>query len=76
MYRPPEYSISVGGHAHDVHTRGTAIDFYPIGMTCEEAKSLLRPHLAALGIRMERGTDVWIHLDTHEPGPSGREFMP
>lgn len=76
MYRPPEYSVSVGGSEHDVHTRGIAIDFYPIGMEIAEAKKILRPHLASLGIRMERGTDVWIHIDSHEPGPSGREFVP
>lgn len=76
MYRPPEYSVSVGGSSHDVHTRGIAIDFFPISLDIEEAKTKLRPHLAALGIRMERGTDVWIHIDSHDPGPSGREFVP
>lgn len=77
MYRPSEYSVSVGGSIHDVHTRGYAFDFIPIGMGVEAAKELLRPLMDALDIRMERGTSGWIHIDDHHPiGPSGREFVP
>lgn len=76
MYRPPYYSVKIGGSVTDVHTHGIAIDFQPVGIDVEEAKKRLRPHLAALRIRMERGTINWVHCDLHEPGPSGREFIP
>jgi len=74
-FRPPAYSVLVGGFATDVHTRGLAIDFDPNPeLTIQDAKDLLEPCLEHLGIRMERGTKTWIHLDTHPPGPSGRYF--
>lgn len=75
MFRPKIYSPLVGGNEHDVHTKGLAIDFttHP-HLTIESAKNLLRPHLAALDIRMEKGTSNWIHIDRREVGPSGREF--
>lgn len=75
MFRPQKYSPLVGGTEHDVHTKGVASDFTTVPqMSIEDAKSLLRPNLAALGIRMEAGTTDWIHIDTWQVGPSGREF--
>lgn len=75
MFRPKTYSPLVGGNEHDVHTKGLAIDFTTVPtIAIDAAKSLLRPHLAALNIRMEKGTPTWIHIDRREVGPSGREF--
>lgn len=75
LYRPPAYSPVVGGSAHDVHTKGVAIDFttFPI-LSIEDAKNIIRPQMEALDIRMEAGTTDWIHIDRWEVGPSGREF--
>jgi hypothetical protein len=75
MFRPSGYSPIVGGTAHDVHTRGEAIDFTTEpNLSIEDAKSLLRPKLEELGIRLEKGTTTWCHCDSHAVGPSGREF--
>lgn len=61
--------------ALDVHTKGQAVDFdcHP-RLTIRQTKALIRPHLEALNLRMEKDTDTWVHIDTREPGPSGREF--
>lgn len=76
-YRPGSYSVLVGGSMNDVHSRGQAVDFdcapeYSI----EDARTILLPNLAKLGIRLERGTTTWLHADTRAPGPSGRFFIP
>ncbi len=74
MFRPPEYSVKVGGSSHDVHTRGMAMDFVPIGLHIEIARAIILPRLESFEIRMERGTTNWLHLDHAHPGPSGRYF--
>lgn len=77
MYRPPQYSVSVGGFANDVHTLGQACDFNPYSMTCAEAKTLLLPKLVEFGIRMENNGDdkPWVHADIH-PVIHQRYFKP
>lgn len=62
-YRPPAYSVLVGGGEHDVHTQGYAWDGHIVGMSCPEAMVKLEPLLDQLEIRMEHGTTTWIHLD-------------
>lgn len=76
MYRPPDYSPTVGGSSTDVHTKGMACDFYVEGLTIDSIKERLVPLLEGLDMRMEQGTDTWIHLDIRAPGPSGRNFKP
>lgn len=68
MYRPAEYSVLVGGSAHDVHVYGRGIDFdCNPQMTCDEVKAKLLPVLEKYGLRMEdNGPGApWVHLDTH-----------
>lgn len=78
MYRPPEYSLLVGGTKTDVHTLGVAIDFdsHPI-YTTDEVKSMLISVLPNYGIRMENNGKgaSWIHIDNHPVGHN-RFFIP
>lgn len=75
FFRPKYYSPLVGGTINDVHTKGLAIDFTTEpNLSIEDAKSLLRPKLKELDIRLEKGTTTWIHCDSQTVGPSGREF--
>lgn len=76
MYRSPQYNESQFIHPHeDVHSESLAVDFDCLPfLGIEDLRQRLRPHLEALGIRMERGTKKWIHIDMREVGPSGREF--
>jgi len=77
MYRSPAYSPIVGGSATDVHTQGIAFDFVPDTiLSIDAAKELIRPNLDDLNLRMEAGTTNWIHIDSHQVGASGREFIP
>jgi Peptidase M15 len=76
MFRSEDYNVALGILPHqDVHSESLACDFdaLPI-LGVEDVKQRLRPHLAALGIRMEKGTLGWVHIDMKEIGPSGREF--
>jgi zinc D-Ala-D-Ala carboxypeptidase len=76
MYRPSLYSPIVGGTSSDVHTQGIAADFTTIPwLSINDAKTILRPNLGRLDLRMEANTTDWIHIDNHEIGPSGREFI-
>jgi hypothetical protein len=64
-YRSPAYNITpgVGAPMRDAHSKGMAFDFHPIGMTIQEGKDKLEPLLEQMDLRMERGTDTWIHID-------------
>lgn len=74
-YRPPSYSIEVGGTASDVHTQGLAVDWHTTGMTCAEAMTKLEPLLDQLNIRMERNTTDWIHTDCKELIPGHQRYF-
>lgn len=51
----------------DVHAQCLAVDFDTNGHhTIEEAQAILEPKLEDLGIRMERNTATWVHIDLHE----------
>jgi hypothetical protein len=61
----------------DVHSMCIAADFdCGNSLSIQEVKDKLEPILDQLGIRMEKGTTNWIHVDTHSVGPSGRYFTP
>lgn len=76
MFRSQEYNHAIGLHLlNDVHARSVACDFdCSPTLTIPQVKELLRPQLKRLGMRMEKGTTTWVHLDTYPVGVSGREF--
>jgi hypothetical protein len=80
MFRSPQYNIEqkiLLPTGMDVHAMNLACDFdCNSTMSIDDVKSKLEPLLAQLGIRMERGTTSWIHVDLRQPGPSGRYFTP
>ena len=75
IYRSPEYNTEVvGAIANDVHSLGQAIDFDCNGHhTIDEVHAILEPLLEQNGLRMERNTNTWIHLDIH-PVKNARYF--
>jgi hypothetical protein len=78
MFRSQEYNKEVvKAIPNDVHAQFLAVDF-DCGphMTIQEVQFKMEPVLEKFGIRMERHTDTWVHLDLREPGPSGRYFTP
>lgn len=77
MFRPPGYSVLVGGSSTDPHTLGIAIDFKPIGLSTDQAKIILLPILEKLGIRMENNgqRSSWVHCD-RAPVVHNRYFLP
>jgi len=61
----------------DVHAMNLACDFdCGSALSIQQVKDALEPLLDQLGIRMERGTATWVHVDLHAVGPSGRYFTP
>lgn len=70
-YRPLKYNLEIGGSFFSAHMFGLATDFSVEGMTCDDVRNLLYPHLRALGMRMELnpGSD-WVHLDSFPVCPS------
>lgn len=80
MFRSAEYNIEqkiLLPTGHDVHAMNLACDFDCNGsLTIQEVKDVLEPLLDQLGIRLERGTTTWVHIDLHSVGPSGRYFTP
>jgi len=80
MFRSKAYNIAQNillPTGNDVHAMCLAVDFdCGSALSIQEVKDKLEPLLAQLGIRMERGTTTWVHLDTHSVGPSGRYFTP
>lgn len=80
MFRSKEYNIEQSillPTGADVHSMSLACDFDANNtMSIQDIKDKLEPLLEQLGIRMERGTSSWVHLDLHVPGPSGRYFTP
>jgi uncharacterized protein YcbK (DUF882 family) len=60
------------------HMQGLAVDFHVKGLPCAEARKriLEAKKLEEWGMRMENIEGEWVHLDTRQPGPSGRFFRP
>lgn len=76
MFRSQQYNKEVV-HAipNDVHAQGLAIDFdCNQTMTIEQLHAKLEPVLEKFGLRMERNTATWVHLDTHPVG-NARYFL-
>lgn len=66
MFRSPEYNLKIGAPAHDVHSMSEAADFdCAPHLTIVQVQAILEPKLAELGLRMERNTPTWVHLDVH-----------
>lgn len=80
MFRSPQYNIEqkiLLPTGMDVHAMNLACDFDASpNLTIQQVKDILEPQLETLGIRMERGTTTWVHVDLRQPGPSGRYFTP
>ena len=80
MFRSTAYNLAQGilpPTGLDVHALNLACDFdCGSNLTIQEVKDILEPQLDSLGIRMERGTTTWVHVDLHDVGPSGRYFTP
>ena len=80
MFRSAEYNIEqkiLLPTGKDVHALNLACDFdCNATMSIDEVKAKLEPVLGQLGIRMERGTTTWCHVDLRAPGPSGSYFTP
>lgn len=82
-YRPQKYNRAIGGAENSAHMamgKEAAADFNVLGITCDNARSLILAcdKLTAWEMRMERreGSD-WIHLDTRIPAPGhNRYFAP
>lgn len=78
IFRSTQYNIEqhiLLPTGKDVHAMNQACDFdCGSDLSIQEVKDKLEPELAALGIRMEFGTTTWVHVDTHQVGPSGRYF--
>jgi hypothetical protein len=76
MFRSQQYNQEVV-HAipNDVHAQGLAIDFdCNATMTIDEVHAKLEPVLEQFGLRMERNTPTWVHLDLHPVG-NARYFL-
>lgn len=67
MFRSQEYNSKVvGAIPNDVHALFLAIDFDSNGhYTIDELHAKLEPVLEQYGLRMERNTPTWVHLDLH-----------
>jgi Peptidase M15 len=80
MFRSTAYNLAQGilpPTGLDVHALNEACDFDAgNNLSIQQVKDALEPQLEQLGIRMEKGTTSWIHVDLRTPGPSGRYFTP
>lgn len=77
MYRPPRYSLLVGGSATDVHTLGKACDFDAGDISCDDVKQLLLASLDNLDMRLEDNGDGagWVHVDVKTLLPGHNRFF-
>ena len=73
-----DYNEWVHGAHNSAHIDGRAVDFSVKGMSGDAVRSLLKPHLSRLGIRMENLPGaVWVHIDTkHVTDDKLRFFKP
>lgn len=75
MFRSEKYNQEVvKAIPNDVHAQFLACDFDANSKhTIDEVHSILEPLLEQLGIRMERNTSTWVHIDLH-PVMNARYF--
>lgn len=72
--RPKPYNTLIKGAEDSPHLYGMAVDFNIETLLADVVKSMLLPKLEELKIRMEKETTNWIHVDSREPGKTGRYF--
>jgi len=67
MFRSQDYNAKVvKAIPNDVHAQNLAVDFDCNGhYTIDELHAKLEPELERFGMRMERNTPTWVHLDLH-----------
>lgn len=67
MFRSQKYNQEiVKAIPNDVHAQFQAVDFdCNDHHTIKEVQTILEPLLEQLGIRMERDTATWVHIDLH-----------
>lgn len=67
-YRPPAYNALVKGAKNSQHTLGKAADFHVKDFGCDDAqkKIIAENMLEKWSVRMERGTQGWIHIDNFQ----------
>lgn len=85
-YRPPLYNKLVGGSKSSAHMSlgvGIAAMDFSVRITgdlinnCNAVRETLKPKLENLNMRMEDlPNSPWVHLDSKQPGQSGRFFKP
>jgi Peptidase M15 len=70
MFRSQQYNQEVvKAIPNDVHAQALACDFDCNGhFTIDEVHAKLEPVLEQMGIRMERNTPTWVHIDLHPVG--------
>lgn len=75
MFRSQDYNAKVvKAIPNDVHAQMLAVDFDCNGhYTIDELHTKLEPELEKFGMRMERNTPTWVHLDLH-PVVNARYF--
>jgi hypothetical protein len=75
MFRSQQYNQQVvKAIPNDVHAQGFACDFdCNSTMTIDQVHAKLEPVLEKFGIRMERNTATWVHIDLH-PVMNARYF--
>ncbi len=71
------YNSFVGGATHSAHIVGLAVDWSPVGLSCDDAKALLLPKLEEFNVRMEdNGAGAnWVHCDLAPVPPGGNRFF-
>ena len=74
-YNEWKYPYGVGGAPGSAHTEGKACDFTVMTIPPDEVQHELAPHLENLGIRMERHTSTWTHIDIRNPGREGNRHF-
>ena len=62
-FRPSEYNYLIGGALNSAHTYGMAVDWFIVGVDCNELRPLLVPMLDEWDMRCEDIVGDWIHLD-------------
>lgn len=76
-YRPALYNTLVKGAKRSAHTEGKACDWSSdLYGSCDDIRTLLVPHLEALGLRCEDlPRSDWVHLDRRVVAAGGRRFF-
>jgi uncharacterized protein YcbK (DUF882 family) len=76
QYNGRDYNAHKNGAPKSAHREGLACDFSVIGMTADDVRKALLPHLEPLQIRMEDlPGSSWVHIDLY-PTTFRRYFKP